>query len=123
MRSTFMKRLLCFSVLTLAATVPVRAQNYSIDWFTIDGGGGTSTGGVYSVSGTIGQPDTGSMSGGNFSLDGGFWAIYAVQTLGSPLLSIKRSATNTVVISWPASTPGAFVLQENAFSLTSVNWS
>lgn len=33
------------------------AQSYSIDWFTIDGGGGTSTGGVYSVSGTIGQPD------------------------------------------------------------------
>jgi hypothetical protein len=28
-----------------------------LDWFTIDGGGGTSTGGVYAVSGTIGQPD------------------------------------------------------------------
>ena len=26
------------------------AQSYSIDWFTIAGGGGTSTGGVYSVS-------------------------------------------------------------------------
>ena len=35
------------------------AQTYSIDWYTIDGGGGTSTGGVYSVSGTIGQPDAG----------------------------------------------------------------
>ena len=35
------------------------AQSYQIDWFTIDGGGGTSTGGVYSVSGTIGQPDAG----------------------------------------------------------------
>jgi len=33
------------------------AQSYSIDWFTIDGGGGMSTGGVFSVSGTIGQPD------------------------------------------------------------------
>ena len=31
----------------------LHAQSYSIDWFTIDGGGGTSTGGVYSVSGTI----------------------------------------------------------------------
>ncbi|HWN96366.1 MAG TPA: hypothetical protein VNT99_15150, partial [Methylomirabilota bacterium] len=51
-----------------------RAQSYSIDWFTIDGGGGTSTGGVYSVSGTIGQPDAGTMSGGNYSLAGGFWA-------------------------------------------------
>ena len=33
--------------------VPARAQQYSIDWFTIDGSGGTSTGGVYQVSGTI----------------------------------------------------------------------
>jgi hypothetical protein len=30
------------------------AQSYSIDWHTIEGGGGTSTGGVYSVSGSIG---------------------------------------------------------------------
>ena len=29
----------------------VFAQSYSIDWSTIDGGGGTSTGGVYSASG------------------------------------------------------------------------
>jgi hypothetical protein len=31
------------SLLTLTA----QAQNYAIDWFTIDGGGGASTGGVY----------------------------------------------------------------------------
>ena len=35
------------------------AQSYSIDWFTIAGGGGTSTGGPYSVSGTIGQSGLG----------------------------------------------------------------
>jgi hypothetical protein len=32
------------------------AQSYSIDGSTVDGGGGSSTGGVYGVSGTIGQP-------------------------------------------------------------------
>ena len=64
---------------------------YSIDWHTIDGGG-TSTGGVYSVSGTIGQPDAGKMSGGNFTIDGGFWGIVAaLQTPGAPLLSIART--------------------------------
>src|ERR1051326_8545441 len=42
---------------------------FSIDWYKVAGGGGTSTGGVYAVSGTIGQPDAGpTMSGGNFSL-------------------------------------------------------
>ena len=52
------------------------AQTYSIDWSTIDGGGGTSTGGVYSVSGTIGQPDAGGpMTNGQYSVTGGFWAL------------------------------------------------
>ena len=56
------------------------AQSYNIDWYKIAGGGGTSTGGVYTVTGTIGQPDaSGAMTGGNYSLTGGFWAIYAVQ--------------------------------------------
>ena len=33
--------------------------DYAFDWHTIAGGGGTSTGGVYSVSGTVGQHDAG----------------------------------------------------------------
>ncbi|HUC85210.1 MAG TPA: hypothetical protein VL970_08465, partial [Candidatus Acidoferrales bacterium] len=59
------------------------AQSYSIDWFKIAGGGGTSSNGQFSVSGTIGQPDAGGpLTGGSFSLAGGFWALYAVQTPG-----------------------------------------
>jgi len=98
-------------------------QSYSIDWFTIDGGGGTSTGGVYSVSGTIGQPDAGKMSGGNYTIDGGFWGIIAaVQTPGAPFLSIARTTTNTIAVFWPSPSTG-FVLQQNTNSVASVNWS
>src|SRR5438874_11108122 len=89
----------------------VQAQTFSIDWFTIDGGGGTSTGGVFSVTGTIGQADAGHMSGGNFTLDGGFWAIIAaVQTPGAPTLRVVRTTTNTVVVAWPDPSTG-FSLQ------------
>src|SRR2546421_6304208 len=92
----------------------LQAQNYSIDWFTIDGGGGTSTGGVFSVSGTIGQPDAGHMSGGNYTLDGGFWGIIAaVQTPGAPTLRVFRTTTNTVVLAWPISS-AVFSLQQTA---------
>jgi hypothetical protein len=52
-------KFLLVAALCASLAAVVMAQNYSIDWFTIDGGGGTSTGGVYSVSGTIGQPDAG----------------------------------------------------------------
>jgi hypothetical protein len=51
------------------------AQDFAIDWHTLDGGGGTSTGGAYSLSGTIGQPDAGAMSGGGYALVGGFWGV------------------------------------------------
>ena len=99
-----------------------QAQNYSIDWFSIDGGGGTSTGGVFTVTGTIGQADAGHMSGGNFSLDGGFWAIIAaVQTPGTPTLRVVRTTTNTVVIAWPDPSTG-FSLQENAILNNAPGW-
>src|SRR5258706_5137923 len=109
---------LLFSLLAMAAH-----GQYSIDWFTIDGGGGTSTGGVYSVSGTIGQPDAGQMSGGNFTIEGGFWGVVAaVQTPGAPTLSIARTTTNTVAVSWPSPSAG-FTLQQNTNGIGTVNWS
>jgi hypothetical protein len=98
-----MKTLLALFGCVCALLASALAQSYSIDWSTIDGGGGTSTGGVYSVSGTIGQPDAGpTMSGGNYTLQGGFWGIVAaVQAPGAPLLSVARTSTNTVVVWWP----------------------
>ncbi len=107
-------------VLAMVATT-VCGQNYTLDWFTVDGGGGTSTGGVYSVSGTIGQPDAGHLSGGNYTLDGGFWGIIAVvQMPGAPLLSIALTLTNNVLVSWPYPSTG-FNLQQNEL-LTTTNW-
>jgi hypothetical protein len=47
-------------------------------WYSVDGGGGTfSTGGVFGVGGTVGQPDAGVSSGGVFSVTGGFWSAAA----------------------------------------------
>ena len=106
-------RLIVTALCVLAVScIAARAQNFSIDWFTIDGGGGTSTGGVYSVSGTIGQPDAGAMSGGNYSLQGGFWGIIsAVQTPGAPLLSIARQGS-AVRVYWLTNATG-FVLDQS----------
>jgi hypothetical protein len=97
---------------------------YSIDWSTIDGGGGTSTGGVYSVSGTIGQPDAGTMSGGVFTLQGGFWGVVAaVQTLGAPLLSITRNAQlSTLTVSWPLPADGWLLEWTNTVPKASAAW-
>ena len=92
--------------LALAATAAF-AAGPTIDWWTIDGGGGTSTGGGFAVSGTIGQPDAGPvLSGGTFQLTGGFWAAWeAVQVAGAPRLSIRASGAN-VILSWPVAETG-----------------
>lgn len=47
---------------------------FDLSWHSIDGGGVMhSTGGTFELSGTIGQPDAGTLSGGPFQITGGFW--------------------------------------------------
>ena len=55
---------------------PAGADDFDLDWWTIDAGGEMwTTGGDYELSGTIGQPDAGVlMTGGDYELTGGFWA-------------------------------------------------
>ncbi len=89
----------------MVGVASTQGQSYAITWSTVDGGGGTSTGGVYSVSGTIGQPDASqqAMTGGNYSLVGGFWSLFAVQTPGAPYLWVTLTATNTACVWWAVS--------------------
>jgi hypothetical protein len=119
-----MKRILLRAVILVSGLLAsgLYAQSFSIPWSTIDGGGGTSTGSVYSVSGTIGQPDAGGpMTNGPFSLTGGFWALpTAIQVLEAPLLTIVPASPGNATISWAPPTPG-FVLQET-LSLSPTNW-
>lgn len=61
--------LLTIYLLTDAPTL----ADYSITWYTIDGGGGTSSGGLYTLTGTIGQPDAAYSAGSGYELLGGFW--------------------------------------------------
>jgi hypothetical protein len=96
-------------LLSLALLAPALglAQPSDIDWHKIAGGGGQSTGATFRVTGTIGQPDAGGpMTGGNYSVTGGFWGLISVvQTLGAPALIITHSGNN-VKISWPYPSTG-----------------
>ncbi len=63
-----MKKMIVLLVLILS--LPVTA-GYELSWSTI-GGGGVSSGGTYSLSGIVGRPEAGAMSGGRYELLGGF---------------------------------------------------
>lgn len=113
------------TILVIAAGLflPMAAfsQAYSIDWYKIAGGGGTSTGGTYQISGTIGQPDAGGpMTGGSYSLTGGFWSLISVvQTAGLPNLTITHVG-NSVIVSWPDT--GSYTLQQNSNLAVPAGW-
>lgn len=108
----------------LAGAFSLCAQTqYSIDWFTIGGGGGTATGGIYTVSGTVGQPDAGKMSGGSYTVEGGYWSVVAaIQTPGAPLLSIIRT-NGGVVVSWLLPATGWFLDETVTLFGSPVPWS
>ncbi|MFN7138344.1 MAG: hypothetical protein ACK4UN_03280 [Limisphaerales bacterium] len=90
------------------------AQSYAINWSRIASGGGTSSGGNFSVSGTIGQSDVGRITGGNFRIESGYWSVLsAVQMPGAPILSIKVM-DGTVYLTWPGDAPGYVVEQASA---------
>ena len=112
--------LFCFCFLLSVFSFRALGQSYSIDWYKISGGG-TSTGATYQVSGTIGQPDaSGVMSGGGYSVTGGFWSLISVvQTAGLPNLSIAHSG-NSVIVSWPNT--GSYTLQQNANLALADGW-
>jgi hypothetical protein len=65
---------------------------YDLTWSTIDGGGATwSEGGGYALGGTVGQPDAGVLSGGGYTLAGGFWPGGAAARYGVYLPLVLRN--------------------------------
>ena len=101
------------SVLAGALLLPVLANaQYAIDWFTIDGGGGASSSGSLTLSGTIGQPDAGTLSGGNYTLQGGFWPGIVVPATGeAPALFIQLSGASLIIL-WSPTT--GFSLEQSS---------
>lgn len=65
------------ALLLLFTTVTAFAQSsgaYDLSWSSVGGGGGASSGGNYAVLSTLSQPDASTLSGGAYTLSGGFLA-------------------------------------------------
>ena len=74
--------LLVVSSLTLA-----QGNNFSLDWWTVDGGGGMSSNGRYTLQATIGQPDAGEMDNGRYALLSGYWDSFKQYDIYLPLVT------------------------------------
>ena len=87
------------------------------------GGGGRSSGEAFNVTGSINtHGDAPVLTGGNFSLEPGFWATYTTVPMGdAPALTITV-AGNTVQVRWPLSATG-YNLEESAQVGPNASWS
>lgn len=100
-----------FTLLVMFA-VRLSAQSFSIDWFTIDGGGGTCAGGAFSLRGTVGQADaSGALQSGDgrFVLHGGFWRGAVRARSRAQHVFYNHSA-------WDGNDPAANVLDDAAIA-------
>ena len=102
---------------------------YSIEWSTIDGGGGTSTGGVYTLSGTIGQHDaSGALTGGVYAIEGGFWpgvssgpSACNAADLAEPFGVLDLSDISVFISGFLAQDPVADLAPDGIFDLSDIS--
>ena len=72
------RRIQLFALVLCALTTGSARAAYDIPQHVIAGGGGTSAGGSYSLTGTIGQSVVGQSSGGSYVVNSGFWGGGAI---------------------------------------------
>jgi hypothetical protein len=99
--------------LFLGSLATISAQNFGVDRFSIDGGGGAGSGGSFSINGSIGA-FAGASSGGPYEMTGGFWSVIGVvQSSDAPLLQIEKLSGGSVRIFWLLPAAG-FVLEKTS---------
>jgi uncharacterized repeat protein (TIGR01451 family) len=134
-------RRLTLALLTLAAVAllspAATAQPYDVSWWTVDGGGGSSAGGPYVLTGTAGQPDAGGpFAASPYGLHSGFWSLAAGGAIGPQAdLGVTKtdgqassvpgqSVTYTIVASngGPSAVTAATVSDTPPATLSGVTW-
>jgi hypothetical protein len=98
----FAALLALLGLLLLGSAALAQVGGFGVDQYTVDGGGGTSTGGGFAVSGTIGQPDAGTMRSSDnlYAVESGFWAANA-DPLAALLAGFSaEGAADHVLLRW-----------------------
>lgn len=100
----------------LLLTAATASAQYTIDWRSMDAGGGSGSAGTFAMNGTLGQTDAATGAAGGLVFLGGYWSL-----LGDPipLLRIFRFKGD-IILAWPDPSVG-FVLQATP-DLTPADW-
>ena len=97
-----------------AGSFHLQGGELAIDWFTISGGAGSSSGGTLEVAGTAGQPALAQASGGGFTLDGGFWTLSTSSSNQPPQLVMPQISSNALSFGFQTVNGQSYTVQTNA---------
>jgi hypothetical protein len=122
---TSVRTFFCLAVVLLVATTTI-AQDFAVDSFTLDSGGGTSSGSVFEMSGTISRSQPDAMTGGVFSVEGVFESLVSVvpPLLPEPITIFDNTTgsdnggSGVTATAWLAS---RFCLGSQSYQLASVS--
>jgi hypothetical protein len=112
-----MNRAMKTLALLFFATVANVSAQYTIDWQTMDGGGGSGVAGTFAMDGTLGQLDATTGAAGSVAFYGGYWSLFDEPL---PLLRIFI-LEGKIILAWPNPSPG-FTLQVSP-DLNTGSWS
>jgi hypothetical protein len=74
----FARAVAAAAIAALLFAAPAARAQYTIPWTNLDAGGPPPqalTGGAFRINATVGQHDAGHLSGGSFTVEGGFWGV------------------------------------------------
>lgn len=89
MKRRFLILILVFLLLAGASLALAQGGSFTLDWWTVDGGGGTSRDGRFTLQSTIGQPDAGQMNSGTYTLLSGYWDVSGPNEVYLPVVLRK----------------------------------
>ena len=90
MRFLISVSLLLIGILWIVWTASAQANDsFNLSWYAVEGGGGQSVGGTFTLRGSIGQPNAGNeLQGGEFTLERGFQVASEVGTTQLPVSNL-----------------------------------
>lgn len=128
MRPKFIVTTVLFMVLAAGSVLAQTGGLYNLTWSSIDGGGGESSGGDFTLRGTVGQPEANEvLSGGVYNLVGGFWKLPAPVVISPSNQAPGRNyfTIRSITLTWLA-VPGAIgyeVQVATNLGFTNIIWS
>jgi PKD repeat protein len=87
-------------MLTMPTIAATPTDTYSLTWFSVNNGGGSSVSDKYALNSSVGQSVAGSLTGGSYQLNVGYWPAAAETDIDVPIANLQVNSSGPTVLSY-----------------------